>query len=358
MNEYIKKIALTVVIVLLTASAFVGVGYALYLVMPHFLVFFLAYLTALILEPLNNLFMRIKHVNRLAAVTTSFVLFMGLLAVLTYLSTTKLLKEFISLTKFIQRSLPDIQDWFVNLYNNIHDYIMLLPEELATQINDNFFEFTQKLLSIDIVTPISNFVVNLSKSIPNTFILTIIFFVALFLLSLYLPKFHSGFLNLFTDRKREVISVLLEEIKKATIGFLRGQIMLSTITYIISFAGLKILDVKYAAAIALLIVIVDILPILGTGSTLGPWAIFSIAMGQYMLGIGLLVLFLVITVVRKSIEPKVFGERIGIGPLATLISIWVGFKAIGVVGVLVGPLLVILFQALVKIGVISRDLKI
>lgn len=358
MKEYAKKTSLTVLIILLTATAFVATGYILYLILPHFLVFFLAYLTAVAIEPLNRLFQRIKWFKRLPATTSTFIIFMATLTFLIYLAFTKLLKEFISLIKFIQRSLPDIQQWFIDLYNNISSYIQLLPEEISYQINIRFVEFTQDLINIDIVKPITTFTIDLSKSLPNFFLMLIIYFVAVFFFSLYLPKIHEGFLDLFKARKREVITVLVKDIKGATIGFLQGQIILSTITFIIAFGGLKLLGINYAAALALLITIVDILPIVGTGVTLGPWGIFEIVTGDYLIGIGILALWLVILVIRKSIEPHVLGSRIGIGPLSTLISIWVGFKAFGIVGVLLGPLAIIAFFALVRIGIINRNIRI
>ncbi len=358
MKEQAKKTALTVLIALLTATAFVATGYVLYLTLPHFLVFLIAYLTAVAIEPLNKLFMRIKWVKRLPSVTVTFVVFMTVMTLLLYLTFTKLLKEFIALSKFVQRSLPEIQQWFIDIYNNIHTYILMLPQEIAHQMNIRFDEFAQSLIDIDIVTPISHFAVALSKSLPNFFFMMIIYFVAVFFFSLYLPKIHEGILDIFKPRKREVITVLATDIKNATVGFLEGQLILSTLTFLIAFAGLKLLGINYAAAIALLITIVDILPFVGTGVTLVPWAIFEIATDDYLIGIGIFVLWLVILIVRKAIEPYVLGNRIGIGPIATLISIWVGFKAFGAVGILLGPLAVIIFLALVRIGIINRNLRI
>jgi len=294
----------------------------------------------------------------LLAVTISYIVSIGLLSLLTYFATTRILKELFSLIQYIQKNIPEILAWFVNLYDKIQDLIKLLPPEIALQINKSFNTFLQKLANIDIVSVVGNYAIDISTAIPNLFILTIIVLVSLFLFSLYLPKIHTRFLSLFKEKTQEIISVLSKEMKAATLGFLRAQIILSTITYIISFITLTILGVKYAFAISFLIIIVDLLPILGTGSTLMPWAIFSIARGDTFLGIGLIVLFLVITIVRKAIEPKILGERIGLGPLITLISIWVGFKALGVIGVFLGPILVILFKALVKIGVITKELKI
>lgn len=358
MKDYSKKVAVTVLVALLVIIAFAITSFSLYTILPYFIPFLIAYLMAVLLEPLIQLLTRIKKVNRLLAVTISYVLTIGLISLLTFFATTKILKELFSLIQFIQKNIPAIQQWFIDLYDRIQDFIKLLPTEISLQINKSFDTFLQSLSNVDIVSRLGNYAINISTAIPNLFILTIIVFVSLFLFSLYLPKIHVQFLNFFKKKTQDVIIVLSNEMKSATLGFLRAQVILSTITYLISFVSLTILGVKYAFAISFLIIIVDLLPILGTGSTLGPWAIFSIARGDIFLGVGLLVLFLVITIVRKAIEPKILGERIGLGPLITLISIWVGFKALGIIGVFLGPILVILFKALVKIGVITKKLKI
>jgi predicted PurR-regulated permease PerM len=111
-------------------------------------------------------------------------------------------------------------------------------------------------------------------------------------------------------------------------------------------------------AIALLVCIVDIMPILGTGSVLVPWASYLILTGDWYTGIGLIVLFLFITVFRRVIEPKVLGDSIGISALAALISLYVGLKLAGVVGVFLGPLVVIIFMAARKAGLFQLKIRL
>src|SRR5690606_41649497 len=113
-----------------------------------------------------------------------------------------------------------------------------------------------------------------------------------------------------------------------------------------------------AVAIALLVVIGDILPSLATGSVLVLWATVCIITGNSYLGVGLIVLFLVITVFRRMIEPKIIGDSIGIGALSTLISLWVGFELVGVVGIFLGPIVVIIYQAMRKVGLLNIKIRL
>ncbi|KYD21795.1 hypothetical protein B4109_2120 [Geobacillus stearothermophilus] len=152
--------------------------------------------------------------------------------------------------------------------------------------------------------------------------------------------------------------MVIAQLSKAGIGFIKAQFLLSLVTFFLALAGLLVLGIDYAALMALVIVIVDILPILGTGSVLVPWGIISMANGDNTLGVGLIVLFIVITVVRRIIEPKVFSTNLGISPLAALVSVYLGFQLLGFIGLFVGPVVVILIEALAKAGVIKWTIKL
>jgi len=109
---------------------------------------------------------------------------------------------------------------------------------------------------------------------------------------------------------------------------------------------------------SLIVVIVDILPILGTGSVLVPWAVYLIFTSHMYQGVGLLVLFLIITVFRRIIEPKLLGDTLGLKPLVTLISLYVGFELMGVFGMILGPMLIIIVQALEEAELLRIRIKV
>ena len=104
---------------------------------------------------------------------------------------------------------------------------------------------------------------------------------------------------------------------------------------------------------SLFICIVDALPILGAGAILLPWVIISIILGNYKLALGLLIIYLLVLSVRQMLEPKLISENIGVHPLITLISMYSGFKILGVIGFLVGPVVMIILK-----NVFSRELEV
>lgn len=354
MKEFAKKVAVTLLVII----AFVLIPLLAFYLLPYFAPFIFALFFALLLEPFNQWLMKWLKINRPIAANISYFLFLGGVLLLSYFLITKIISEAYELIKFIQRNIPNIQLWFNDAAQQINDLILVFPPELGTQINSAITGFVNQLSNINLLSTWGAQTISITASIPNFFFTVLIFFIALYMINLDLNNINRRFFSYFKANSKPKAIAVLSDLRSATIGFLKAQIILSTITYIVSLGGLLILDVRYAMVLALLIVVVDILPILGTGSVLVPWGLFWITQGDIFLGIGLVLLFVVITVFRKIIEPKILGERIGLGPLSTLVSIWIGFKVMGVLGVFLAPLLVILYKALIKAKVIQYRFSI
>lgn len=149
---------------------------------------------------------------------------------------------------------------------------------------------------------------------------------------------------------------VLKELEKALFGFIRAQLTLISITALIVLVGLLILRVNYAITVALIIGFVDLLPYLGTGLVFIPWIIYELIIGNFGLAIGLGILYTVVIVQRQFMEPKILSSSIGLDPLATLVSIFVGFKLIGFLGFIVGPIVLVILRTLYKLHIL-QDLK-
>ena len=128
---------------------------------------------------------------------------------------------------------------------------------------------------------------------------------------------------------------------------------MENLTFVELFIGFLIWGVKKPLLIAFVIALVDILPILGLGIILVPWIIISLFQKNFFLAIGLGVLYLIITILRNVIEPKIVGKQIGLSPLVSLIAVYVGFRAFGVLGMFVLPIILIVIRDLIKSGTIK-----
>jgi sporulation integral membrane protein YtvI len=349
MKEYAKRIFVAVIII----AATLIVPYLLYLVLPHFIPFVLAYFTAACLDPMINWLSKKLKTKKAPAVTLTYVLFLATGGFLIYLVINKLYVQLLGLLAFIQSSSPKLQVWFLSLLEQIQNTMGLLPHDVGEQINLLLVNAINELTNLNLVAKVGGYTYSLSTAIPNFFFLFLIYIISVYLFCLQLDNIRRGFYSLFKDSSKRKVIFVLSDLRKATFGFLKAQVILSTITFIISFVGLLILNVKYAAVMAFIIVLVDILPILGTGSVLLPWAIFSFFQDNLFLAVGLCILFVLIIVIRRAIEPKVLGERIGLSALATLVSIWIGFKVMGILGIFLFPLALIFYKALTKVGIIN-----
>ena len=156
--------------------------------------------------------------------------------------------------------------------------------------------------------------------------------------------------EIIPERARERLSEIGRRLKPAAVGWLRAYLLIFIITFVELFVGLSVLRVQYAFLFAALIALVDILPILGTGTVLIPWAVISFLMKDIRLGVGLLVVFGVITVVREVLEPRIVGKSLGISPVLSLISMYAGLRLFGFFGMIIAPATVVLAVAAVGKG--------
>ncbi|WP_123041345.1 sporulation integral membrane protein YtvI [Cohnella candidum] len=328
----------------------------LYLLFTAGAPFLLALVVAIFLEPLTELLMKRTKMNRLAASTLSSTLFTALLLGVAALIGMKVVAE---LTAFMQ----NVPDYLTNASAYIQDLLERAQsfssggaDPVPGQLESWLSKVTELLTSLS--QNITGYLLNFAKGIPNFFVFFIVFLVAVYLFTLSMPQMKMSFLSLFEEKSRHQMDQVLVSLRKSVFGFLRAQLLLSVITYVICFVGLLIIGTGYPLAISLLIVVVDVLPVLGTGSVVVPWAAYQLVAGDVFTGIGLLLLFLVITVVRRIVEPKILGDAVGIGALSALISLYVGYELVGVIGVFLGPIVVIVFIAARKAGLLDFKIKL
>ena len=139
------------------------------------------------------------------------------------------------------------------------------------------------------------------------------------------------------------------EIIESLGSFLKAEVILVFISFIEVLIGLYLfkvfgLNIEYPFLMALLIGFVDAIPILGSGTVMIPWAIIVAINGDITLGIAITVLWIIISIVRQLLEPKIVSKQLGIHPIFTLIAMYTGFKITGVIGLLLGPIALIIIK--------------
>lgn len=135
------------------------------------------------------------------------------------------------------------------------------------------------------------------------------------------------------------LTSLLTRMRSAVGRYVRAYLTILLLTYAELLSGFLILNIDRPYVIALLVALVDVLPVFGVGTVLVPWGVFAILEGEVYRGVGLFVLFAVMYVVRQFVEPRIVGDTIGVHPLFTLFFVFAGFSLFGVWGVFLAPLL-------------------
>lgn len=325
--------------------------------LPNSLPLIFAFLTALMLEGLVKWIINRFSFKRLQAVMAVFIGYVLLLGVIGYNLVSIIAHQAVSLSEHTPTFVRDIyRTAILPMMGKWEFYSKNFPGEVIIQIESTIEKNINSLDSF--LQQLIAGTINLLTAIPGFLIEFLVYLIALFLISLELPRLKSKLESHLKEHTRQKVFLVGSQLNRAGIGFLKAQVLLSLVTFVMAMAGLSILGVKYTGLLSLLIVVVDILPILGTGSVLVPWAVIAILQDNHFLGIGLIILFLVITVVRRVIEPKIYSSNLGISPLASLISMYIGLKLLGIAGIFIGPIFVIIFDTLRKANVIKLNFKI
>lgn len=153
------------------------------------------------------------------------------------------------------------------------------------------------------------------------------------------------------------ISQILTEILQGLAGLVKGHIILMLVTFLLLSIGFLIIDIPLPFLIALGITIFDILPVLGSGMIMIPWAIISLISGNTYQAAGVAIIYLLVSISRQILEPIIVGHKIGVRPIYTFLSSIIGSIIFGPIGFLVGPLLAILLTSVYKIRNKNPNIK-
>lgn len=346
-TKYVKAVLnlLTAVVLLLL------VIFVLPRLLGFFMPFVVGWIIAMIANPLVRFFEQKIKIRRKAGSAIVIVAVLALVVCLGYLVIARLVSEgagFIAdlpnIWKGLERDLNQIganlTDFYARFPLEIRENLSVISEKLVQYIGDAI-----NGLSVPTVTAVGNF----AKNIPSILIGTIMcllssyFFVAEKdnvgrFLRKYLPE---GF--------REKWKVLSSSLAGAVGGYFKAQCKIEIWIYLILLIGLWILKVDYALLIALLIAVLDFLPIFGTGAILWPWAVIELLAGDYRMALSLMIMWGVAQLLRQIIQPKIVGDSIGMPPIPTLFLLFIGYKVGSVIGIIlavpVGIVVVNMYEA-------------
>ncbi len=197
------------------------------------------------------------------------------------------------------------------------------------------------------------------KMIPEALLFTAVLIMAVFCFCADFSNFNASLLRHVPETFRLKLHKIKRHFVRCFCHVAKAYLILFVITFAQLWIGFLILRLPYALTLALVTAFLDILPVLGVGTVLIPFALWMLFTGRVATAIGLLILYLVITLLRQILEPKIVGSSIGLSAIATLIAMYAGYRAVGVGGMILAPVLVMLakevFAALTDVDSPSED---
>ncbi|WP_151735487.1 sporulation integral membrane protein YtvI [Paenibacillus tengchongensis] len=357
MDMLVLKRVLRGLWVLLAALGFV---LAVYFLLPLLYPLLLAWLLAYLMRPLVELLKGIRLPGWLA-VSLSLLLYVGGTALVLTALITRLVKELIGLLQTFDLHTDQWRELLLsfsrnasiqNIINQINQFYYDNPDYHAT-IDSNISRTTESVghAVTKLITGFFNMILNLVSALPSLGTILIVIVLAAFFLSTGWERHNARLSLLLPARLQRPVLEIWGDLRKALFGYLRAQLVLISVTAVIVIAGLLVLRVNSAFAIGLTIGLVDMIPYLGVGIILLPWSLYSYMIGDLGLAAGLLVLYAVILVTRQVLEPKVLASSVGIDPLAMLIGVFAGMQLFGMLGILLGPVVLVILDAFNRAGV-------
>lgn len=335
---------------------------AFYFTLPLTYPFLIGFLLALAMRPMVSFFNRKLKMPRWLSVTVAIVLIVGVFGGLLTLIIIRIVAESNRLVQFINLN---YEEWFGNISAFFRsDALNRFIEQINSLYVDTGVQETvdRSMTSIGetVATFISGVLQNLGQgllsflgALPNVTISLLVAMLAAFFISKDWDIIAAWLGKRMPVKIVKAANAVWYDLHRALFGFVRAQLILIAITTVLVIIGLFLLRVPYALTIGLLIGLVDLLPYLGTSVVFVPWIIYVFIDGNIALGIGLTVLYAVIMIARHLSEPKVYSSSLGLYPLVTLISLFIGLKLFGVIGLIIGPTLVIIGLSFHRSGVLE-----
>ncbi|WP_026671597.1 sporulation integral membrane protein YtvI [Alkalihalobacterium bogoriense] len=318
--------------------------------------FLFGFILAFFMNPIVSFFQYRLKMKRTIAVLLTLFLLIGTVSGLLTLFITEIISGSNYLATVVPLHIKTLITYFetffittiLPFYESIIRMFNTLDHEQQSTIMNYIQSFTSQIgttMSVA-VQKLFNGLSDLLLSLPNLATVFIFTIMSTFFISKDWLRLTEFFKKVVPQKVVNSTTKVLLGLKQAFFGYLLAQLTLISMTCAIVLTGLLFIKVDYPITVAIVIAIVDLIPYLGTGLIFIPWIIYSFVSGDLSLTIGLSILYGIVVVQRQLMEPKVLSSSIGLDPLATLISLFVGFQLFGLLGLMIGPALLILLKTL------------
>lgn len=326
-------------LVLLFAAVWIGVQYLLPVAMP----FLLGALLAAAAEPgvrfLESKLHWKRTVASVAGLIVSFVLLLSVLVVaaaVVYRQVGQLAGQVPALLGTAQGGLEQVEGYLLSSARKMPDGVEGVVRGAVERMFSSGSAVLERLA--DSVLAMAGHIIG---GLPNGALFLGTAVLSSFMISSQAPALRSAWRRWAPPAWNSTWRPALLRLRRAVSGWLRAQLLLTGLTYLLVAGGLTLLRVKYGFLWAVLIALLDALPMVGTGIVLVPWAVVVLVQGEPVRALGMVCIYIAAAVMRSALEPKLLGRQLGLNPLLTLAAMYTGFRLWGMVGMILSPLLAV-----------------
>ena len=306
---------------------------------PIFLPFIIGWLMSLLFNPMADRLEKHKVPRGISALLGILILF-AILGLLGFWSGNSIVHR----VQDISENLPYYIDLFEvkmqEFWKQFDTFCAKLPPELQASFIEFQNDATGMLLSL---LPKGN-----SGALGGVSNFFVAFFVAL-ISAYFFTKDREGIHAVYEKHLAPLLGISVHttknELKASVWGYIKTQFILMGFTFTLTIIAMLVMRSPYALLLSIVIAIIDALPFFGSGFILWPGAVIHLLTGNTFLAIGYMVLYASIQVMRQILQPKILGTQIGLHPLLTLFSMYFGFRCIGVIGLIIGPIIAVILKA-------------
>ena len=326
-----------------TLAVFVLTWLTMKYLLPLLFPFLLGALLALAAEPMVGFLCRRLHMPRVVSTAISVSMAFCFLAMLLLMLCAFALRQL----KNLAGILPDLETaartGLALVQTRLLDLAARAPKGIRPLLEDN----VRTLLadSGNLLGKLTAWLLGLAGSIlahvPDSALGLGTAILSAFLISAKLPQIRKWLLRRIPRQQLRSALESARRMRKVLGRWLLAQGKLMSITFAIVAAGLTLLRIPSGMLWAVLVALVDALPILGTGTVLVPWSVVCFLQGDTPRALGILGIYITAALIRSMLEPKLLGKHLGLDPLVTLIALYIGYRLWGVGGMILAPLLTV-----------------
>ena len=316
---------------------------AFYILGKFLLPFAVAWLAALLFQPLINRFVKLTKLPRRIAGGAILVILLAFGILAAFLIANRAYGELKVLVNNLGENTPNIVGGVTDIGNSLIRKLKLSGSGEASYITETVAEAVQSgigTLTSGITSRLGDFIMKL----PEIFFITAVFIMASFYLISDFGRVNRYISSILPGRSVRVLGVLKNRIFDTAVKYFRAYMIILAITFAELLTGFLILGVRYALILAAVIALLDLLPAIGVGTVLVPWSVISFLTGDIKTGAGLLILLAVMMIVRQIAESHIIGSQLGIPAIVTLLAMYIGFRSAGLIGLIAAPFAAVIMK--------------